>query len=40
MCPECGTWTGAEAGQPTGEHQKPDSRERCPGSGEAAVERD
>jgi hypothetical protein len=33
-CSVCGTWVGAEKGQPAAHHQKPDSRETCPGSGQ------
>ncbi|CUW29729.1 MULTISPECIES: hypothetical protein [Streptomyces] len=32
-CSVCGAWVGAERGQPAAHHQKPGSRETCPGSG-------
>lgn len=35
-CPECGTRVNADPGKPTGQHQKPGSRERCPGVGQPA----
>lgn len=37
MCPECGQYVGKKPGEEVGEHQKPDSRERCPGSGKPAT---
>ncbi|MGQ4358847.1 hypothetical protein [Streptomyces sp. SAS_272] len=36
-CPACGTYGSAEPGQPVAMHQKPGSRETCPGSGQPAV---
>lgn len=30
-CPSCRQSTSADAGEPTPAHQKPDSRETCPG---------
>lgn len=37
FCGSCGQGVGAEPGQPTAQHQKPDdSREMCPGSGQPA----
>ncbi len=36
MCPVCGQRTSAKPGEPTTHHQKPDSREKCPGTGQPA----
>jgi hypothetical protein len=33
-CSQCGAWVGAEKGQPAAHHQRPGSRETCPGSGQ------
>ena len=33
-CSQCGAWVGAEKGAPAAHHQKPGSRETCPGSGQ------
>ncbi|SES47712.1 hypothetical protein SAMN04487983_10659 [Streptomyces sp. yr375] len=36
-CPVCYSTVGADLGQPVAQHQKPGSREMCPGSGQSAV---
>ena len=36
-CPSCGSTVGAPTGTPTTMHQKPGSRETCPGSGQPAL---
>ncbi|MET8824811.1 hypothetical protein ABZX40_18075 [Streptomyces sp. NPDC004610] len=35
-CSVCGSGVGAEPGRPAAHHQKPGSRETCPGSGQPA----
>lgn len=36
-CPVCGSTVGAPPGSPTTHHQRPGSREMCPGTGQPAL---